>query len=181
MVDTYRSSSLSREEKIEAQRQEDENLQIEEQAVEEEEAYQRELEKNQRMIMARRQEQNRENGETKKEVRLFQYSAPLIIAIFKDLLDIIGIGSLPAVGTVITLCLSFIIGILLFFFTDAGDINGKRKIAKRAAVFIVGLVSEMILFGANLLPIETLTVYIIYWMDKSDLMNSQLAKKVAKK
>jgi hypothetical protein len=84
-------------------------------------------------------------------------------AIFKDLLDPTGIGSLPAIGTVITINVS----IFIFLMMLLAGANGKNKIAKgmvkRSLVLIGGTGAEM-LFGLNFVPIETGAVVVIYIM-----------------
>jgi len=89
---------------------------------------------------------------------------PLMIAILKDLLDLVGIGSLPAIGTVITFMASILIGLFMLMLGGGG---GKRKVAKaivRYLVLIGGTATEGFLFGLNFMPIETLTVIIVYWL-----------------
>ncbi len=86
-----------------------------------------------------------------------------MIAILKDLLDFIGIGSLPAIGTVVTLCLTFLIWILLVIF-DRSSKNKKMnmQVTRGLVVILFGL-AEM-LFGLDLLPIETAMVILLYFM-----------------
>lgn len=87
-----------------------------------------------------------------------------LIALLKDILDLVGIGSLPAIGTVITICVSITIGFLLLL---AGA-NEKRKLVKnvmkRLLVLAGGTLVEAVGFGLNFLPIETIMVIIIYYL-----------------
>lgn len=90
------------------------------------------------------------------------YLGVAMIALFKDLLDLVGIGSLPAIGTVITVCLTFLIWILLLLFDKSG--GGKkvnRAMARGILMILIGMV-EGLFFGLNLLPIETTMVIVLY-------------------
>jgi hypothetical protein len=93
------------------------------------------------------------------------YGIAFTLALLKDLLDLAFIGSLPAIGTVITFCISMAIGAILLF---DGVSGAQRKIArnltKRFLVLIAGTMVEGILFGLNFFPFEFFTVGIIYWM-----------------
>ncbi|HLC95414.1 MAG TPA: hypothetical protein VJH89_02910 [Patescibacteria group bacterium] len=92
------------------------------------------------------------------------YLGVAMIALFKDLLDFAGIGSLPAIGTVVTICLTFLIWILLAVF-DQSSANTKSnmKTTRGLVVILFGLV-EAIGFGLNFLPIETAMVIVLYWL-----------------
>jgi hypothetical protein len=91
------------------------------------------------------------------------YGMALILAFFKDLLDLSVVGALPVIGTVITWCISMAIGLLLLF---DGVSGAKRKMARRLTkkmlILIAGTMVEGFLFGLNFLPFEMLTVGIIY-------------------
>ncbi len=93
----------------------------------------------------------------------------LTAAMLKDLLDFVGIGSLPAIGYVVTLCVSSVIGIMVFI---AGSGSKKRNRAKSLIKKLVtlggGTVVESLLFGLNFLPIETLTVIVLYHIVKKE-------------
>jgi len=97
------------------------------------------------------------------------YGIAFSLAALKDLLDLIGIGSLPAIGTVITFCVSIAIGFILLFDGVSGS---QRKIARRMTrrylVLIGGTIIESFLFGLNFFPFEVATVAIIYWMSLVD-------------
>lgn len=101
------------------------------------------------------------------------YGIAFALALLKDLLDLVFIGSLPAVGTVITFCVSIAIGFVLLF---DGISTSQRKVARRMArrflVLVAGTLAEGILFGLNFFPIETLTVAIIFWMSLVDRKKS---------
>lgn len=95
-------------------------------------------------------------------VDFLKYGPAFAVAFLKDLLDWVGIGSLPAIGTVITFCVSITIG---FIFLMAGA-SGKRTVAKSTMRWLLTLVAgtgvEAFLFGLNFFPIETFTVLIAY-------------------
>lgn len=93
------------------------------------------------------------------------YGIAMILAFFKDLLDIAIIGALPAIGTVITFCISIAIGlVLLFDDVSLAQRQIARRMTKKFLVLIAGTMIESILFGLNFLPFEMITVAIIYWM-----------------
>lgn len=88
------------------------------------------------------------------------YTFLFILALLKDLLDLAGVGSLPGIGTVVTLCFTFLIWTLLTVFDRSG---GKQNIKMTRGLILVavGLV-EGIGFGLNFLPIQTLTIVALY-------------------
>ncbi len=88
------------------------------------------------------------------------YSAVTMIAVLKDLLDLVGIGSLPALGTVVTFCFTFLIWILLFTF----DRSGGSRNTKTTRGLVLGAVAivEGFGFGLNFFPVETMSVVLLY-------------------
>lgn len=88
------------------------------------------------------------------------YTAVTMIAFLKDLLDLVGIGSLPALGTVVTFCFTFLIWILLFTF----DRSGGSKNTKMIRGLVLGAVAivEGFGFGLNFFPVETMSVILLY-------------------
>lgn len=90
------------------------------------------------------------------------YLGVSMIALLKDLLDLVGIGSLPGIGTVVTFCFTFLIWILLAIF-DRSSQNTKSNIQliRGLVVIAFGLV-EAIGFGLNFMPIETAMVIVLY-------------------
>jgi hypothetical protein len=87
------------------------------------------------------------------------------IALLKDSLDLILVGSLPGIGTVVTLCFSFLIWILMTIFDRSGG-KQNNKMARGLVLMLTSLV-EAIGFGLNFLPIETFTVASLYIMARS--------------
>ncbi len=104
------------------------------------------------------------------------YFLALLAGILKDLLDFVGIGSLPAIGTVISICISIFIGFMMLL---AGS-SGKRKIVKgvmkRYLTLIGGTIAEL-LFGLNFLPIETIMVIAIYIMVLAERKQAEAERK----
>jgi hypothetical protein len=66
----------------------------------------------------------RGRSEKTKQVRLWAYSGPLMVAGFKDFLDLFLIGSSPLVGTVVTIC-CFLLIFFLFLIKD--DLTVRMK------------------------------------------------------
>ncbi len=87
-----------------------------------------------------------------------------IVALLKDfVLDPIGIGSLPVIGTVITWCVSILIGFLVLL---AGG-SGKKQMAK-LVILIAGTLIETF-FGLNFVPGETgmvIAIYVVVLIDR---------------
>ncbi len=165
--------------------EEDEAVALEE-AEREQEEEERMEEETQRMLYLRRRQAQQQiigeaemKAETLKETKptLFAYSAPFAIAILKDLLDFVAIGSLPAIGTIVTICFSIAIFFLLLFSKKNKELDDMRLIIRKAVVPICGTVAEGFIFGLNFLPIETMVVYIIYYMDKHSA-NEQIKQAV---
>lgn len=101
------------------------------------------------------------------------YGLAFALALLKDLLDLAFIGSLPAIGTVITFCVSIAIGFILLF--DGITLSQRRmarRMVRRFLVLAAGTLAEGILFGLNFFPIETLVVAIIFWMSLADRKRS---------
>lgn len=89
-----------------------------------------------------------------------------MVALLKDLLDFVGVGSLPAIGTVVTICFTFLIWMLLSLFDRSSQYTRSNMHLTRGLVVIgFGLV-EAIGFGLNFLPIETAMVIVLYQMAK---------------
>jgi|GEM_PF-7105930 hypothetical protein len=92
------------------------------------------------------------------------YIGALAVAIFKDMLDLIGVGSLPALGTIVTIFCTALIWIIISF-DDVGN-AGNMKMMRGIVLVVVGIL-EGILFGLNLMPIESLTVMGLYVIAKN--------------
>ncbi len=83
-----------------------------------------------------------------------------LIGLLKDTLDLIGIGSLPVLGTGITLCFSFFSFMLLLLFDRSGG-RGNKRLAQ-GMVVTFGTLIEGIGFVINFLPLQTLTAVFLY-------------------
>lgn len=94
-------------------------------------------------------------------MNFFLYLPALAVAMFKDLLDFVFIGSLPVIGTVITASLSFLIFALLFL------TGSKNQTSRRVIVLGLTTLVEGILFGLNFFPLETAAVLVIYYLDRN--------------
>lgn len=97
-----------------------------------------------------------------RHVSIFSYMPALFVAALKDVLDFMLIGSLPGLGSVITFCFSLFIFFLLLM---AGS-GQKYSLTKKGIVLLIGTAAEGFLFGLNFLPLEVITVVIIYMKDK---------------
>jgi Zn-dependent membrane protease YugP len=106
------------------------------------------------------------------------YIGAFLTALLKDLLDFTLIGSLPGIGTIITICFSLLI---LFFLVLAGASRKSYNLTKKGLLLLLGTGAEGLLFGLNFLPIETLTVYAIYRMDKKQRQQKEERKQQERK
>lgn len=99
----------------------------------------------------------------------WMYGLALFAAILKDLLDMIeatGIGYFIVI--VFTLLCSIFIALMMILgsFTN-GTGRFQQKIIRSWLILIAGTTAEL-LFGVNVLPIETLTVMLVYLLMLSD-------------
>jgi hypothetical protein len=107
------------------------------------------------------------------------YGIALTLAIFKDISDFIGLGSLPVIGTLITFAVSFIIGMIMFLTGSGMKKRIVKSLAKRYGVLIIGSLLEM-LFGLNFFPIETSVVIIVFYLTLRERMLSDMEEEIAK-
>jgi hypothetical protein len=94
----------------------------------------------------------------------WMYGLALMAAILKDLLDFVEVtGILYAAIIVITLCCSIFIAMMMLLggFNNNTGGRAQQKIIRSWLILLGGTTVEM-LFGINFLPVETLTVMIIY-------------------
>jgi hypothetical protein len=100
------------------------------------------------------------------------YAIALLMAVLKDISDFVFIGSLPGLGTVISICCSIFIWMMMFI-VGAGE---KKKVAgkwiRKILTLLGGTVGEMIT-AINFLPIETIMVGFLYYMVLSDRKNAK--------
>lgn len=105
------------------------------------------------------------------------FGIALSVALLKDILDLVGFGSFPAIGTVVTLMASATIALIMFI-TGSGSkakmIKGLVKSgAKRYGVLVFGTIIEMI-FGIDFLPIETTVVIIVFILTLQERRSASL-------
>jgi len=91
------------------------------------------------------------------------YGGVAAVALLKDMLDLVMIGSLPGIGTIITICFTFLIWIILAVLDRSSSGSGNRQITRGLILGAVAAV-EGLGFGLNFLPIETLTVILLYML-----------------
>lgn len=99
----------------------------------------------------------------------WMYFLALLAAILKDVLDIIEFaGFTYIIIIIVTICASIFIGMMMLLGSmTAGQVNTTRygrsqqKIIRSWLMLMSGTTMEMI-FGVNILPIETITVLIIW-------------------
>jgi hypothetical protein len=107
------------------------------------------------------------------------YGIALILAIFKDVSDLVGLGSLPVIGTLVTAGVSSVIWFIMLI-TWSG---AKKKLARYSAL-ILGTTIEMF-FGLNFFPIETFVVVFVFYLTLKGRrladMEKQLAEAEAKR
>ncbi len=110
----------------------------------------------------------------------FCYLSALLAALLKDLLDFGIIGSLPVIGTVLTLCASIFIFFMLLLAGSSGKMKIVNSIVRRYLILTVGTLIEFF-FGINFLPILTLTVLVIWFMAAAEKKQAdEVEKKEAK-
>jgi hypothetical protein len=100
---------------------------------------------------------------------------PVSAAVLKDVSDVVIIGSLPGLGTVVSICCSITIGLFTITLGGGGAkkkakgfINGPTKIV---LTLIGGTLVEM-LPGVNFVPTETVTAVVVYMMVLSQRRDS---------
>ncbi len=110
------------------------------------------------------------------------YGIALSAALLKDILDLVAIGSLPGIGTVITLMATITIWAVMIITGSAFKAIKKRRLAQRYGVLATGTFVEIV-FGLNFIPIETAMVIYIFVSalkdrrdakEKADLQSAQM-------
>jgi len=112
----------------------------------------------------------------------WMFGIALCLALFKDISDFVGLGSLPVIGTLITGGVSFIIGGIMFLTGSTGKVANAKRIAKslikKWGTLIAGTAIEM-LFGLNFFPIETLVVAVVFYLTLQERMLADKEEKMA--
>jgi hypothetical protein len=99
------------------------------------------------------------------------YFFAIAAAVLKDISDFAFIGSLPGVGTAISICCSIFIGMMVYL----GGSGEKRKVAKgwmKKVLALMGGTFAEILPGIDFIPVETIMAVAIYIMVLSERKNS---------
>lgn len=91
------------------------------------------------------------------------YGIALSAALLKDIVDLVGVGSLPLIGTAVTVMASITIFAVMLI---TGNFFKKRW-ARKIGVVFMGTAVEII-FGLNFLPVETAIVIIVFYMALDD-------------
>lgn len=108
----------------------------------------------------------------------WMYFLALIAAVLKDILDLIEFAGITyIVVIVVTFCISIFIGMMMIL---GSVMNGQgrvqQKIIRSWLTLLAGTTVEM-LFGINILPIETMTVLIIWGFALSARRTASKSKK----
>jgi hypothetical protein len=110
------------------------------------------------------------------------YGIALCVALFKDISDFVGLGSLPVIGTLVTFGASFVIGMIMFITGSGGKMgNAKRvvkSLVKRYGTLAAGTGVEMF-FGLNFFPIETAMVAVVFYLTLQERMLADKEEKMA--
>lgn len=129
-----------------------------------------------------RQQQSSASGETKqkKQVRLWAYAGPLMVAGFKDFLDVAVIGMIPGVSAVLAFCCSLLV---FFLFLMKDDLTVRPKAvflfqAGGALVFSTGVEGFASLL--NVLPVGLGVIMGIYFREKQYALSGMVPGKSKK-
>jgi hypothetical protein len=105
------------------------------------------------------------------------------IALFKDVLDFVLVGSLPAIGTAVTLfASSAIAGSMYIAGANKGMFNQAKTssfMLRRVLTWLGATLGEMI-FGIDFLPIETVLVLALYRLILLERKEEAIAKQQEK-
>lgn len=119
-----------------------------------------------RTLPRREAEASSDEQKRPKRVSLVAYIGPLVLAGFKDLLDLALLGSFPGIGTVVTVCVYLAI-FFLFLITDNLTVRLKPVFLFQAGgALMFGTLAEGIAFGLNFLPIGLGLIVGIYIREK---------------
>jgi len=93
------------------------------------------------------------------------------IAVLKDILDYVGLGSLPLIGTAVTIMATIFIAAAMYLAGAKGQRKNKQFF-KKAMAYIGGTGAEFI-FGLDFLPIETFMALYLYYILLKERANSK--------
>lgn len=101
------------------------------------------------------------------------YGIALSAALLKDILDFVGIGSLPAIGTVVTIMASIVIWTVMIITGSSFKAIKKRRLILRYGVLFGGTLIE-VLFGINFIPVETAVVIYVFVSTLEDRRDAEI-------
>lgn len=107
-----------------------------------------------------------EEGSNRSSFNIIGYTIAFTIALCKDLLDFVGIGSLPLIGWIVATIASTLIFITLLTTDSSGSMASSRRMIQRVIVLAGTIVVEGLFFGLNFLPLETGAVLLLALLDK---------------
>lgn len=105
------------------------------------------------------------------------FGIALSCAILKDILDLVFIGSLPVIGTLLTFFASCIIFFCTLITGSGAKKNFARRIMKKYGTIIIGTLIEFV-FGIDFLPIETCIVIIVYALTLHERFEEEQEKSI---
>lgn len=115
------------------------------------------------------------------QMKLFSdwmYGLALFAAAFKDLLDLIeatGFGYILVI--VATFCISAFIAMMMLLGSYSNGAGRKQQKIIRSWLILLGGTTVELIFGLNFLPVETLTVLIVYALLLSSRQQARQQKK----
>ena len=118
-----------------------------------------------RVAALRQRQQQREVQSENHQVSFFRYVPALLAAGLKEVLDLVLIGSLPGLGTLITVADSITVFILLTFTRLETAFHPKVLFRRLIVMGIVTLI-EGLAVGVNFLPLEMVSVILLYFLEK---------------
>ncbi len=99
------------------------------------------------------------------------YVAALGAAILKDILDLVFVGSLPGLGTVITILCSVFIAMMMMLVGSGGKRKAVSGMLKKFGTLLAGTLAEGVIPGINFLPMESIMVASVYVMTLTERKN----------
>ncbi len=103
------------------------------------------------------------------------FGIALILAIFKDLLDMVSLGMF---GLFTTFFISFVIWMIMFITGSGMKKRLVKAILKRYGTLAIGSLFEII-FGLNVFPITTFMVIVIFYLTLRERKMDDMEEKIA--
>jgi len=101
------------------------------------------------------------------------YFAAIGVAILKDLSDLVLIGSLPGLGSAITVCASIFIFMMMLLVGGGAKQKIANSLMKKGGIQIGATIIEVVMPGINFVPIMTATVIAVYIMTLSERKHAE--------